>query len=240
MRTSIADLDPVDPVGDCVQSAMSDAAPAGTLRIQSVVDQVYAAVRGAILSGELQGGARLRQATLATQLGVSRTPLREALRRLATEGLVVLEANRGASVATHDLAGMRDAWLARLALEPGAARLAAERGDAPSLAAMRAAIAAQRADADDADRSFEANREFHLALVAAAGNPHLMRFAEMLWVPRIGVFIYRTQADDGGRVLGWADEHERILEAVSAGDSERADRLTREHIAASPPGGGHP
>jgi DNA-binding GntR family transcriptional regulator len=216
---------------------MSDA-PA--LEIQSVVDQVYRAVRGAIVAGELPRGARLRQAQLASQLGVSRTPLREALRRLATEGLVVLEANRGATVATHDLADMRDAWLARLALEPGAAQLAAERGTAAALGDMMRAIAAQRTHADDPDRSFEANREFHLALVAAAGNPHLTRFAEMLWVPRIGIFIYRTQVDDGERVLGWADEHERILEAVSAGDAERADRLTREHIAASPPGRGHP
>ena len=76
-----------------MQSTMTASAP---LQIQSVVDQVYDAVRARILSGDLPRGSRLRQAALADELGVSRTPLREALRRLATEGLVEFEANRGA------------------------------------------------------------------------------------------------------------------------------------------------
>jgi len=84
-----------------MQSTMSASAP---LQIQSVVDQVYDAVRARILSGDLPRGSRLRQAALADELGVSRTPLREALRRLATEGLVEFEANRGATVADHDMA----------------------------------------------------------------------------------------------------------------------------------------
>src|SRR5947207_1899451 len=102
------------------------------LEIQSVVDQVYAAVRARILSGELPRGSKLPQNALAEDLGVSRTPLREALHRLSTEGLVDLEANRGATVAHHDFDDMREAWRARLLLEPQAARLAAEtRAPAP-------------------------------------------------------------------------------------------------------------
>src|SRR6476659_8328561 len=87
-------------------------------QIQSVVDQVYEAVRAGILAGDLPRGSRLRQAALAEELGVSRTPLREALRRLATEGLVEFEANRGATVAEHAFSDMRHAWQARLAMEP--------------------------------------------------------------------------------------------------------------------------
>src|SRR3954471_7955836 len=102
---------------------MSAPPAAGPLQIQSVVDQVYAAVRARILSGDLPRGTRLRQASLADELGVSRTPLREALRRLSTEGLVEFSPNRGATVSELDFGDIRHAWAARVALEPGAARL---------------------------------------------------------------------------------------------------------------------
>src|SRR4249920_728819 len=114
------------------------------LHIVSVVDHVYASLRERILAGDLPRGTRLRQAALAEELGVSRTPLREALRRLSTEGLVEFSPNRGATVSELDFGDMRHAWSARVALEPGAARLAAQRRHAPAIAAMRAAIDHQR------------------------------------------------------------------------------------------------
>jgi DNA-binding GntR family transcriptional regulator len=209
---------------------------AGPLQIQSVVDQVYAVVRARILSGELPGGSRLRQTALAQELGVSRTPLREALRRLSSEGLVVLEANRGATVASHDLGDALHAWRARLALEPAAARLAAEVRERDAVERMRRAVVQQWRVADDVTESFAVNREFHLALVAAAGNPHLEQFAGMLWLTRIGVPIFAGQAaDHPADVRAWADQHEAILMAVGAGRGATAERLTREHIASWPP-----
>ena len=208
----------------------------GPLQIQSVVDQVYAVVRERILSGELPAGSRLPQTSLADELGVSRTPLREALRRLSTEGLVVLEANRGATVAGHDLGDMLHAWRARLALEPAAARLAAEARVPEALARMETAVSQQRLVAEDVAESFALNREFHLALVAASGNPHLEQFSRMLWLTRIGVPIFAGQAADHPEdVRRWADEHEAILEAVRSGRGAAAERLTREHVTAWPP-----
>src|SRR5918911_3294911 len=97
------------------------------LQVASVVDQVYMAIRERISDGTLPRGGRLHQEDLATELGVSRTPVREALRRLAAEGLVEMHTNRGARVADLDRAAMRAAYEARLVIEPGAARLAAER-----------------------------------------------------------------------------------------------------------------
>jgi DNA-binding GntR family transcriptional regulator len=207
----------------------------GPLQIQSVVDHVYTARRERILSGDLPRGTKLRQASLAEELGVSRTPLREALRRLSTEGLVDFSPNRGATVTELDFGDMRHAWSARVALEPGAARLAAERRDPEAIAAMRSAVERQRVAVADGSESFAANRSFHLALAAASGNPHLTRFAEMLWVPRIGMPIYQAQAVDPHGASGWADEHEQIVEAIDAGDADAAERLTRDHVAAHPP-----
>lgn len=218
-----------------MQRPMSANPVNGRLQIQSVVDHVYTALRERILSGDLPRATKLRQATLADELGVSRTPLREALRRLSAEGLVEFEPNRGATVSELDFGDMRHAWAARVALEPGAARLAAERRDPDGIASMRDAIAAQRRAAGDKGESFAANRAFHLALAAASGNPHLTRFAEMLWVPRIGVPIYQAQAAEPAGPSAWANEHEHIVDAIDAGDADAAERLTRLHIQAHPP-----
>jgi DNA-binding GntR family transcriptional regulator len=205
------------------------------LQIRSVVDQVHADLLERIVAGELAPGSRLRQEALAAELGVSRTPLREALARLVSEGLVELIPNRGATVARRDFNDMEHAWRARLVLEPGAARLAAQRRKAEDVERLRQTVRRQREVADDLSASFAVNRDFHLALVAASGNAHLLRFADLLWLSHIGVPIFARQARDRAHVLAWADDHEAITEAVAAGSGALAARLTRAHIAAYPP-----
>jgi DNA-binding GntR family transcriptional regulator len=205
------------------------------LEIRSVVDDVHEALLERIVVGELAPGSPLRQEVLADELGVSRTPLREALVRLASEGLVEFTPNRGAKVARRDFSDMQQAWRARLVIEPGAARLAAERRDADSIEHMRESVRRQRVVAGDVTTSFALNREFHLTLVQASGNAHLAQFAELLWLTRIGVPIFARQARDRKQILGWADEHDGITEAVAAGRGALAERLTRDHIAANPP-----
>ena len=207
------------------------AAPPDRLHIASVVDQVYMAIRERISSGSLPRGARVHQEDLAEELGVSRTPVREALRRLAAEGLVEMRTNRGARVADVDQIGMRSSYEARTVIEPGAARLAAGRRLEEPLARMRAAVAAQRRSLRSVQRSFEANREFHLALAEASGNEFLVQFAERLWVARIGETIYERQVETQERMLLDVREHEQILEAIEAGDARRAESLTRRHLA---------
>lgn len=203
------------------------------LQIESVVDRVYAALRERIVTGELPRGARLRQEALAAELGVSRTPLREALRRLAAEGLVEFNPNRGAQVAEVTLADVRASYQARLVLEPGAARLAAARRPAPELDRMSTAIADERESESDAE-AFAASRDFHLALVAASGNEHLLRLAESLWVTAIGRPIFERQTSlDPQRIEADVVEHERIARAVRTGDEDLAEALTRHHIAAA-------
>ncbi len=210
----------------------------------SMVEQTCAILRERIRLGEIPPGTRLRQEVLAEELGISRTPLREAMRLLAADGLVVLEPNRGAVVVELSHDDRVAFWEARLALEPAAARMGAQRRAASGVTAMEAAIADQRASVEAAiadqrasmvgDQGFAANRAFHLALVASAGNPHLDRFAEALWVRAVGAAIYATQASDSSVVAAYADQHAAILAAIMRGDADRAESLTREHILASP------
>jgi DNA-binding GntR family transcriptional regulator len=207
----------------------TDTAPA-RLPIASVVDQVYLAIHDRIMDGTLQRGGRIHQEDLADELGVSRTPVREALRRLAAEGLVEMRTNRGARVADVGRGDMNAAYEARLVVEPGAARLAAQHRAAQPLARMRAAVTAQRRAIPNVRRSFEANRAFHLALVEASGNPFLLQLSERLWVTRIGEAIYERQSETPERMGLDADEHEQILLAIESGNGRRAESLTRRHL----------
>jgi DNA-binding GntR family transcriptional regulator len=201
------------------------------LQIASVVDQVYGVIRERILTGALPRGARVHQEDVAADLGVSRTPVREALRRLAAEGLIEMRTNRGARVTDLSPADMRQPYEARLAIEPGAAKLAAQRELPGPRSRMRRAVAAQRRAIPDVRRTFAANREFHIALAEASGNAFLLQFVEHLWVARIGEAIYEHQAESPERMSLDADEHKQILEAIQAGDARRAESLTRRHIA---------
>ena len=203
----------------------------GRLEIASVVDQVYGVIRERILTGALPRGARVHQEDVAADLGVSRTPVREALRRLAAEGLIEMRTNRGARVTDLEPDDMRQPYEARLVVEPGAARLAAQNELVEARARMRRALDAQRRAIPDAVRTFAANRGFHIALAEASGNAFLLQFVEHLWVARIGEAIYERQAESPEQMSLDADEHEQILDAIEAGDGRRAESLTRRHIA---------
>lgn len=211
----------------------SPAAGEPRLRVASVVDLAYDAIRERIADGSLARGARVHQEELARRLGISRTPVREALRRLAAEGLVELHTNRGARVADLDRAAMRAAYEARLVIEPGAARLAAARRPPEALEAMAAALARQRRAGAHPGERFEAVRAFHLALVRAAGNPFLEAWAGRLWVARIGEAIWELTADGPAALAADADEHAAILAAVERGRAREAQTLARRHVEAA-------
>jgi len=196
----------------------------------SVADRVYAALRDRILDGDIPVNSRLHQEQLSDELGVSRTPLREALGRLAADGLVELLPQRGARVADITRADMATSYGARLVIEPAAAALAAERKPADEIEKMRRAIAAHRDPTADVRAVYAANRDFHLAVVRASGNPFLLRFCEQLWVSRLGLRVYEEQREPPEFIAADADWHERIADAIEAGDARRAERDMREHI----------
>jgi DNA-binding GntR family transcriptional regulator len=201
------------------------------LHIVSVVDRVYDVLHGRIIRGELKVGSRIHQENVSEELGVSRTPVREALARLAAEGLVELLPNRGARVADVTIEDMRISYEARLAVEPLAARYAAERRNPSDIKRIEGALAEQRR-ARTTRATYQAIRRFHLAVVEAAGNPLIARFAGSLWAGRIGLHVFLRQADRA--VLDAdLDEHRAIAHAIEHGESELAEQLMHAHIGMS-------
>ncbi len=192
-----------------IDPARADPAMAGPQRpvkVETVAGSVYARLRRGILDGWIEPGARLRQVTLAQQLGVSRTPLREALIRLAAEGLVDLEPNHGARVVDGmGDGGARAAWELRLVLEPGIARLAAQRRARPGIDQLRAAVSGTGD-----------GRSFHLALAAVTGNARIMHLARRHL----------------GACHGPHPAHRAIARAVEEAATATAERLMRDHILA--------
>ncbi|GBD44966.1 HTH-type transcriptional repressor RspR [bacterium HR40] len=187
-------------------------------------------LRRLVLDGTFVAGERLREVALARRLGISRTPLREAFKILAREGLLVLEPHRGARVAPFDLAELEHTVEVLAALERLVGRLAAERIDDDGLAflrdrqqAMREAFAAR-----DLDRYFAANQAIHLALVAACRNPVL---EEQYRTLNARILRYRYTANLSP--ARWAEamaEHEAILAALEARAGERLGELLARHL----------
>lgn len=188
-------------------------------------------LRRAITSGELKPGTSVRQDTLAERLGVSRLPLREALKTLEGEGLVVHEAHRGYFVAELSLTDLREVYRIREILEAEAVRQACGRMDEVALAALEAA---QReveagADAGDVAAMAAANRRFHFTLYKVAGMPRLVRLIATLWDATDAYrSLYYVEAVNRNHVLR---EHEAVLEALRDGAVEKAVRLLDEHRA---------
>ena len=201
----------------------------GPLRVRSVVELAYDELRAWIVDGRLAADARIGQAELADALGISRGSVREALRRLAGDGLVVFEVNRGFFVADVGLERVLERLEARLLLEPGVARLAAERRDDADLHDLRRWVVAERS-ARTAAAAHDASRGFHAALSGATRNEALVRIFDSLWIADVGRRLLasrRTQPE-------WQDadvaEHEELLDAVEAGDGDRAEALMRAHV----------
>jgi DNA-binding GntR family transcriptional regulator len=199
------------------------------IRAESVVALAYEQLRALILAGDLSPGSRLAQAELAERLGISRTPVREALRRLAGEGLVEFRANRGFWTADLGLEAVLRRLEVRLLLEPGIAALAAERRRDEDLVELGAAIA-HEAEAADAAGAHDASRQFHVLLARATGNAELERTLRSLWIVEVGRRLMARRA----AVEDWRardlEEHQGILAAVAAGAAERAADLMERHV----------
>jgi DNA-binding GntR family transcriptional regulator len=214
---------------------MSDRPPQSAPPFATKGDLAYTRVRELILNGDLAPGTVLPQASLAATIGMSTTPLREGLRRLAQEGLVDLDAHRDARVRPLDATEARDLLELRLALDPLAAGLAAERRTDEDLAGIAAALDQLAALPDrPSPGQLESHHRFHAAIQRASHNALLVGLLDGLWVK---TDRYRRHALAEGRTEGERDaravEHRLLFEAVRDGDAAAAADLTRRHVETS-------
>ncbi|MCC7361665.1 MAG: GntR family transcriptional regulator [Anaerolineales bacterium] len=198
---------------------------------KSKKDLVVDVIREAILSGELEPGARLLQEDLAERLQVSSTPVREALRQLESEGILQSSPNRGVRVVEVNFSAVREIYQIRAELEALATRCAVPRLTSADLAHLRrlqAQIVAciQRHELKELRRL---NYDLHLTIYQAAAMPELLRLIRNLWTK----FPWDTLHVLPNRAFMSADEHARLLAALEAGDAQRAGGLMREHIELS-------
>ncbi len=214
---------------------MLDASTSGDPGFATKSDLAYTRLRGLILSGDLAPGAVLPQGALASRIGISTTPLREALRRLKQEGLVDLDAHRDARVRPLDAAEARDLLELRSSLDPLAASLAAQRRTDADVADVRAALEGLDAlPTRPSAAQLESHHRFHAAIHRASHNALLVEILDGLWVKtdryrRHGLEAGRSDQERATRVT----EHRQLFEAVRDGDAEAAADLMRRHVASS-------
>lgn len=201
--------------------------PTGAAR-GSLRDRAYETLKRRIVEVELQPGQRLVERDLAAELDVSRIPLREALRLLAADGLVVLVPHRGALVAPFAPSDVRDLFDVRESLEALAARLAAERTDGAGLSRLSARLDTARGATREGDRRAiaAANAGFHAEIVELAANPLLTGMMRPLEARTHWLFRLTAQRDPGRQCA----EHEEMYEAIAAHDADLAARLARRHV----------
>jgi DNA-binding GntR family transcriptional regulator len=197
---------------------------------RKVTDWVYEELKLAIIDLRLAPGEPLREAALAEQLGVSKTPIREALTRLEQDGLVETTSFKGAAATVYSRRDLEEIYELRELLEVAAVRRAAESMNDKDRARLEQVCAASRAlrPAQDADRLSQLLTEFDQLLFAQVTNRRIRALVDNLQahLTRIG----RLTTDIPGRIGDSVAEHDRILEAIMAGDPDLAEQWLRAHI----------
>jgi len=181
-----------------------------------------------ILDGRLAPGERLVEDRLAELLGVSRNPVREAIRVLEAEGFIDVPARRGAFVATLTQEQATDLFEVRLVLEPLGARLAAERGGAAAIARMKNVLAEAQSPSSERelDHLADLHSELHAIVFEMTGNAYLTAMA----IPMVkrGQWVLR-QNSPLRDPTAWA-QHHGLIAAIEAGDAELAETTARHHV----------
>ena len=193
-------------------------------------DIVFETLRKAILDGDLKPGERVMEVQLAEELGVSRTPVREAIRKLELEGLLVMVPRKGAYVADISIKDVLSVLEIRASLEGLGASLAAERITEEEVERLKVSAKEFEAmhEANDRDGMVEKDTEFHSILLSASRNNKLLEIVEGLsdYVQRFRV-IYFTEYSDSKNIM---EEHRKILEAIDERDIDKANKAAQDHI----------
>jgi len=194
-------------------------------------DFVYRHLRMGIRSGAFRPGDRLREAELAAQLNVSRTPIREAIRRLASDGLVEVAPSRGVMFIQLDKQQVRELYALREALEGTAARLAAQHASPDEIMVMHELLEKSGCMLGDPVATAQTNRIFHQSIHDAAHNRYLAQALRQLADSL--ALLPGTTYEAPGRSEAAQQEHVDILAAIEERDADKAETLCRQHIQAS-------
>ncbi|MFW6598549.1 GntR family transcriptional regulator [Propionibacteriaceae bacterium Y2011] len=203
----------------------------GPLRAQgSLAESIRDSLRDAINRGVLPPGYRLREIPLADHFECSTTPVREAIRRLAGEGLVRLNPRRGAEVITFDQQQIANLFEVRSLLECAAVRRAAQRRpDADDLAEVTALVAKQSGQLADGAVERRVDVQVHRAIATLSGNPELTEL-----VTRVNQQIDSVRARARTEVPGGPEHavaaHQALLDAITSGDADQAEAVMAEHL----------
>ncbi len=193
-------------------------------------DVVFTTLREAILKGELKPGERLMELQLAEKMGVSRTPIREAIRMLEQEGLAVTIPRRGAQVAGMTEKDMEDALEIRAALDELAVQLACDAITDEQLKQLKLAMKSfeESTRSGDVKRIAQADVEFHDAIYTATGNEKLVSMLNNL---REQVYRYRVEylKDEKG-YPSLIEEHEELYAGIAKRDKEHVSRVMKRHV----------
>lgn len=190
----------------------------------------YLRIRQQILEGDLAPGQPLDQETLAASLGLSTTPVREALRRLESEHLVVNQAHRDTVVAPLSFRMLEEVYSVRLSLDPLAAAAAASAAT-PEERDLMQALSEHALEKGDEVAYLHLNRRLHRAIYAASGNSVLVQLLDQLWDMSDRYRLITLK--DNAVVKSAKEEHAAIVRAVCENKPELASRLMREHVADS-------
>lgn len=213
------------------QPVAANSAPEDTSLITPITvtkaEAVYVETRNRILTGRLAPGLAVNQEALAANMGVSITPLREALRRLEIEHLVRLTAHRTVVVTPLTRRELRELYVIRGNLDPLAAGLAAQCATQEQVAAIQQF--ARRKFAKDSVIQLERNRAFHRAIYSACGNESLISILDQLWdrTDRYRLILVKEEIAEGATSQ---QAHIDIADAISARDRDNASRLMHAHI----------
>lgn len=197
----------------------------------TLTQTVAAALSEEILSGRLEPGSWIRPLELARRFGTSATPVREALRSLAAEGVVTALPQRGYQVSPASHADLEDTYRIRMVLDPLAVELAVPRLTAEDIKASEEALESliSTYDRDDAEAHRFAHRLFHFSIYQSCGSPWLLRLLRLLWDN--SERYQRLSLAERGSPTDRAREHRGIFEAARAGNVDEAVALTRAHLA---------
>jgi DNA-binding GntR family transcriptional regulator len=209
-------------------TAMAERRPAARDRSRSAADYAYAALREEIVEGRFPPGRRMREIELASWLGISRTPTRQALSRLEIEGLVALQPRAGLVVSSLDAAAMEELYEMRGALEGTAAAMAARHASARDVEALVQLVEAEGALPEDPAIRYRHNLAFHGAIYQAAHNRYLMKSLQAL--NDAIALLGPTTMGVAGRLADAHEEHRRIVAAIAAQDGDKAESEARAHV----------